>query len=52
MQNNDNKPTDQHEQIHNQMSAAGLQGFTVQRLALTGETDDCNLCISDNHAAD
>ena len=51
MHSNDSESTDQHDQIHSQMSAAGLQGFTVQRLVLTGQTDDCNLCVSENHGA-
>ena len=51
MQRNDNHTTGNHDQVHNQMSAAGLQGFTVQRLVLTGQTDDCNLCVSENHGA-
>ena len=51
MQNNYRKSTEQHDQIHSQMSAAGLQGFTVQRLVITGQTDDCNSSVSENHGA-
>ena len=49
MKCNDRHAVENHNQIQNQMSAAGLQGFTVQRLVFTGETDDCNLSVGENH---
>ena len=52
MQSDDKHPMKQHDQISNQVSAAGLQGFTVQRLALTGQTDHSNLSVGEDDAAD
>ncbi len=51
MQDDDEHPAEQQNQIRDQMSAAGLQSFTVQGLAVAGQTDYCDLCVGDDGAA-
>lgn len=43
------KNNDQEDQ---EVSAAGLQGLTAQRLVLTGQADHKNPTVGDDHAAD
>ena len=52
MKCNDRHAVENHNQIQNQMSAAGLQGFTVQRLVFTRQTHDGDLSVGEHHAAD
>lgn len=52
VEDDDDEATDQHHQIQDQMSAAGLQSFTVQRLVSTGQTHHNDLSVGENHAAD
>lgn len=52
MQHNVHFPKNKHDHVDKEVCAAGLQGFTVQRLAVTGQTDNSDPAVGDNDAAD
>lgn len=51
MENNNHDATKGHNKVNDQMCAASLKCFTVQRFVLSGQTDCCDAPIGENNAA-
>lgn len=51
MQDDDEDATTKHDQVDEQVSAAGLQGFAVQCLVPAGQTHHRDPTVGDDHAA-